>query len=266
MTASRQRPSPAFGLRFLAFGLAVVLGAGALSARLFAHPGRRHDGQYTALAATNRTVLEAIAVDARARSSTAPARRSSPTSPRTASRSARSDLPESAAPRWSRRSAALIGMDPTDINVAIDSNPGSRYDIVRVAQDVDPTSPASSPRPGTSCPGVQVVVETQRNYDNGPLFSHILGYTGPISGERARRPAARRATCPTTCIGRAGIESTYEDALRGDYGLQTRRARRRRPRIQVLRTDQPAGRRKLAAPDDRHAASRSSPRRRSSGA
>ena len=29
--------------------------------------------------------------------------------------------------------APLIGVDPADINVAIDSNPGSRYDLVRVA-------------------------------------------------------------------------------------------------------------------------------------
>ena len=46
-------------LRFLAFGLAVVLGSGALTARLFAiQVGGT--GQYTTLAATTRTVLEPL--------------------------------------------------------------------------------------------------------------------------------------------------------------------------------------------------------------
>jgi cell division protein FtsI/penicillin-binding protein 2 len=54
----RPRSGPS-RLRFLAFGLAVVLGAGGLTARLFAiQVGGT--GQYTALAATTRTVLEPL--------------------------------------------------------------------------------------------------------------------------------------------------------------------------------------------------------------
>ena len=48
------------------------------------------------------------------------------------------DLPNSERDQVVTRLAALIGMDPADINSAIDGNPGSAFDLVRVARDVDP--------------------------------------------------------------------------------------------------------------------------------
>jgi cell division protein FtsI/penicillin-binding protein 2 len=131
---------PRFGpsrLRFLAFGLAVVLGAGALTTRLFAiQVGAT--GQYTALAATTRTVLEPLP----ATRGMVFDRAGRPLVSNAASYTVRIrpvDLPESRRDEVVSTLGALIAMDPAEINGAIDSNPGSRYDSVRVAQNVDPT-------------------------------------------------------------------------------------------------------------------------------
>lgn len=227
---------PPSRLRFLAFGLAVVLGAGALSARLFAiQVGGTTP--YTALAAGTRTVLEPLA----STRGVIYDRNGTPLVTNAASYSVKirpADLPESRRTEVVNTLAALVGMDPADINVAIDSNPGSRYDTVRVAQDVEPEVAGFIAESSSQLPGVEVVVETRRKYELGALTSQVLGYTGPISAEELADLKAK-GYLPDDLLGRAGVEATYEATLRGEYGLQTvERDAAGRP-IQVLRTDRP---------------------------
>ena len=225
---------PPSRLRFLAFGLAVTLGAGALSARLFAIQVSGGTS-YTAIAGNTRTVLEALP----STRGVIYDRNGTPLVTNTASYSVKirpSDLPESRRAEVISTLATLVGTDPTDINVALDSNPGSRYDTVRVAQDVDPEVAGFIAESSSQLPGVEVVVETRRKYEFGPLTSQVLGYTGPISGEELadRKDEGYQ---PDDMLGRAGVEATYEEALRGQYGLQTvERDAAGRP-VQVLRTD-----------------------------
>ncbi len=120
-----------------------------------------------------------------------------------------SELPESRRTEVVNTLAALVGMDPADINVAIDSNPGSRYDTVRVAQDVEPEVAGFIAESTAQLPGVEVAVETRRNYELGPLVSQVLGYTGPISGEELA-DLKDDGYQPDDLLGRAGVEATYE--------------------------------------------------------
>jgi penicillin-binding protein 2 len=230
------RPVPAPSrLRFLAFGLAVVLGAAALSTRLFAiQIGGAMP--YTALAATTRTVVEPLP----STRGVVYDRNGKPLVSNTASYSVKirpADLPESRRAEVVGTLAALVGADPADINIAIDSNPGSRYDLVRVAQDVDPRVAGLISESGPDLPGVQVVVETRRDYSLGPLFSQVLGYTGPISGTELPN-LSDQGYLPDDLLGRAGVEATYESILRGQYGLQTVERDAAGREIQVLRTEQ----------------------------
>jgi penicillin-binding protein 2 len=232
------RPVPAPSrLRFLAFGLAVVLGAGALSTRLFAiQIGRTTP--YAAFAAATRTVLEALP----STRGLIYDRKGTPLVSNIASYSVKirpSDLPESRRLEVVETLASLIGTDPTEINVAIDSNPGSRFDLIRVAQDVDPEVAAFLAESGRELPGVEVVVETRRNYELGSLFAHILGYTGPISGSELL-DLKEQGYQPDDLLGRAGVEATYEALLRGEYGLQTVERDAAGREVQVVRTDRQA--------------------------
>ena len=222
-------------LRFLVFGLAVIIGAGALSTRLFALQVAGGTTQYTTFAATNRNVLELIP----STRGTVYDRRGQPLVTNVASYSVRIrplDLPESRRNEVVQTLGVLLDMDPTEINMAIDSNPGSRYDSVRVAQDVDPVVAGFLAEAGSDLPGVQVVVETQRIYAHAELFSHILGYTGPINGEEYA-DMREVGYLPDDLIGRAGVESTYEEQLRGLYGLQLVETDPSGRRIQVISTE-----------------------------
>jgi penicillin-binding protein 2 len=229
----RPVPGPS-RLRFLAFGLTVVLGAGALSTRLFAiQVGGTTP--YAALAATTRTVLEALP----STRGVIYDRKGTPLVSNIASYTVKirpSELPESRRVEVVQTLGALIGADPADINVAIDSNPGSRFDLVRVALDVAPDVAAFIAESSQELPGVEVVVETRRNYELGSLFAHVLGYTGPIDGSELL-DLKEVGYLPDDLVGRAGVESTYEALLRGQYGLQTVERDAAGREIQVVRTD-----------------------------
>jgi len=68
-------------------------------------------------------------------------------------------------------------------------------------------------------PGVQVDLEARRRYPQGALMSHVLGWTGRISGPEYRR-LRDQGYWPEDLIGKAGLEATFEDVLRGSFGLE----------------------------------------------
>ncbi len=68
-------------------------------------------------------------------------------------------------------------------------------------------------------PGVAVVPYLMRNYPQGKLFAHVLGYVGRIdASEQARLDPALYAG--TLQIGKSGIERQYEDLLHGKPGYE----------------------------------------------
>lgn len=69
-------------------------------------------------------------------------------------------------------------------------------------------------------PGVHIVTGNKRSYPESAAtmsLSHVLGYTGVISPEEyaQRKPDGYRQT---DLVGKAGIEASYEDVLRGTPG------------------------------------------------
>src|SRR3989344_169850 len=63
-------------------------------------------------------------------------------------------------------------------------------------------------------PGFYVVPNTKRDYIDGIKISQVVGYTGKVSKE----DLTDNYYFPTDVIGRLGIESQYENYLRGTHG------------------------------------------------
>lgn len=221
------------GLRFVAFGVAVVLSIGALTARLF-YLQVVSGAQLAALAESNRTVLQPIP-SSRGLMYDRDGRLLVTNVPSFAVKIRPSDLPFSLRPAVVQRLASLLGMSEGDIIAAIDSNPGSRFDLVRIARDVPRETADLIAESRLDLPGVEVVVETRREYTDGPMFAQLLGYTGPIS---ATQLADRRQDgyLPDDLIGKAGVEAVYEEDLRGTYGQEAVERDASGRRIQVLST------------------------------
>lgn len=228
------QPEPAKRLsRFLVFGLVLILAVGTLGARLF-YLQIVNGSRYTALSTANRTVMESIP-SPRGLIYDRAGRPLVTNVPTFAVKIRPADLPLEQRPQVVDRLAALIGMDVSDINEAIDSNPGSTFDLVRIAGDVDEATARLISESSSEMPGVEIVVEARREYANGPLTAQLLGYTGPVTAEQLK--ALRdRGYLPDDLIGKAGVESEYETELRGIYGQQEVERDARGQRTQVLRT------------------------------
>ena len=150
-----------------------------------------------------------------------------------------SDLPYAQRDMVARRLAALLGMEPNDILTTIDTAPGSRFDPVRIAQDIPEDTARLVSESSDELPGVEVVVETRREYPDGALLAHILGYTGPIDAATYER-LKPKGYLADDLIGKAGVESTFESELRGTYGIQVVEKDATGKQVQVLSNKQDA--------------------------
>ncbi len=121
--------------------------------------------------------------------------------------------------------------------MTIDGNPGSRFDLVRIAQDVPVATANLIAEERQALPGVEVAVESKRHYVDGPLMSQLIGYTGPIDADTLKA-LKDQGYLPDDLIGRAGVESYYETTLRGVYGSETVERDATGRKLQVLSTDQ----------------------------
>ena len=229
-----QRPKPVRSLsRFLVFGLVVVIGVSGLTARLL-YLQIVDGGRFATLSTRNRTVLEAIQSprgvihDRNGRSLVTNV-------PTFAVKIRPADLPLERRPEVVERLSVLLGMNQAEINGIIDGNPGSTFDLVRIAGDVDQSTARLIAEADFQLPGVEVAVEARRQYIDGPLMSQILGYTGPISSSQLTRLKAL-GYLPDDLLGKVGLEAEYETELRGTYGSESVERDASGRRSQVLQT------------------------------
>jgi penicillin-binding protein 2 len=227
----RRQPVTRQGMRFLVFGLAAVLAIGGLTTRLF-YLQIVSGGQFAALGETERTAFQAIP-SSRGLIFDRTGQTLVTNVPTYVVKIRPVDLPEERRDEVVARLAALLNMDTADINAAIDGNPGSRFDLVRVASDVPETTGRLISEAGDALPGVEVVVEARRQYPDGTLVSQLLGYTGPVSADQLEA-LKKQGYLPDDLVGKTGLEAYYESELRGQYGTETVQRDAAGRKLQVL--------------------------------
>jgi penicillin-binding protein 2 len=224
-------------VRFVAFGLVVVLALSGLTARLF-YLQIAKGADYSTLAERNRVTTRPVA-SSRGLIIDRDGQPLVMNVPSFAVKIRPEDLPLSRRTEVVARLAALLDTDPTSIIMALDGSPGSRFDLVRIASDVPRETADVIAESRFDLPGVEVVVEPRREYPQGALVAHLLGYTAPIPPDQM--PALKKTGYqPDDLIGRAGVEAVYEGYLRGEYGAESVERDATGRTIQVLQTVRPA--------------------------
>ncbi len=223
-------------IRFVAFGLAMVMVFSLLTVRL-GYLQITNGRTYATMAEANRSVTVAIPssrgliYDRKGRLLVA----------NVASYAVRitpADLP------WGQRDAvaaqlgALLSMQPSDVLATVDSATGSQFDPVTIKQDVPKVTADVISESVSQLPGVSVAIETRREYTTGTLMSHILGYTSQIDPATYARLRAS-GYLPDDAIGQAGLEASFESVLRGTYGQQVIERDATGKNLQVLKTTNP---------------------------
>jgi penicillin-binding protein 2 len=94
------------------------------------------------------------------------------------------------------------------------------YSPVRIASNVDRQAAFIMEEEHLELPGVVVQAQSLRQYLDGSLMAHILGYVGRIPSERLQEYTANTQLnyLPDDLVGLTGIERTQEGFLRGIKG------------------------------------------------
>jgi len=118
------------------------------------------------------------------------------------------------------RVAALIGQTPAYVQAQLESVQYSVYQPVPLLQNAPAATVQYLQTNPAEFPGVSVEQMTQRSYpQGGTLAAHMLGYVGDITGQQlAAHP--NQGYTPASQIGKSGLESEYEQYLRGVAGKQ----------------------------------------------
>ncbi len=149
------------------------------------------------------------------------------------------DMPLSQRPAVIERLATLLDIPVADITEALDRAAASRFDLANVARGVPEEIALIIREEHLRLPGVEVIVEPQREYAYGELVAHVLGFTGAVTPDELARVGSLGYLYDDT-IGKQGVEATFEEVLRGDYGVEQIEVDARGETIRLLRTLQPA--------------------------
>ena len=210
-------PRSRLGVRFGVFGLVVVLVVGLLATRLF-YLQVVNGGYYAGLAEAQRNEQLPI----RAARGLIYDRAGRPVAinvPSYVVRIRPGDLPFGQRDAVVARLSTLLGVPATEIIESLDRYASLRFEYVRIAGDVPSDVARLIEEQSRDLPGVDVTVEERREYAYGPLLSQVLGYTGSVTAEDVVE-LADAGYLNDDDIGKTGLEATFEDQLRGDYGSQ----------------------------------------------
>ncbi len=116
------------------------------------------------------------------------------------------------------RLAAFLRVDVSDIRRRIADPKRSVFKPVVVADHVDKAMVVALREHQSEFPGVNVSTKMERSYPLGGLGAHLIGYIGEMNEKEL---AARRSEGYQIgdAIGKVGIESAFEDQLRGKPGF-----------------------------------------------
>ena len=121
-------------------------------------------------------------------------------------------------PDWIARVARLVDVDSAEVRRRVETaNRGGQSAVLR--RDAPFAVLAAVEESRGEIPGVEVQVEPIRNYPNGTLGAHLLGYAGEINARELER-RAEQGYRAGDLIGRTGVERSYEEILRGRDGAE----------------------------------------------
>ncbi len=147
------------------------------------------------------------------------------------------DLPFSQRPAVIERLATLLKMPAADITEALDRAAANRFELANITRDIPHEVALIIREEHLRLPGIEVVVEPRRQYAYGDLVAHAVGFTGAVTPDDLARVGSLGYLSDDT-IGKQGVEATFEETLRGEYGVEQVEVDARGEPVRLLRTMQ----------------------------
>ncbi|MBL0176961.1 MAG: penicillin-binding protein 2 [Ignavibacteria bacterium] len=111
----------------------------------------------------------------------------------------------------------MFGVDSNFVRYRIIQAGRYSFEPVKIARDISFEQLAMLEENKSQLPGVNFVVESRREYSMNSKLAHLLGYTKEISPQLLKRLGDYYQ--PGDIVGFNGIESYYENILRGRKGF-----------------------------------------------
>lgn len=115
--------------------------------------------------------------------------------------------------------SSLLGIGQEEIKTALDAQNKklTAYAPRVIAKDVDIQTATKVAERKSLLPGVDVQARAIRDYPNGPIAAHVLGYIGEVSDNELQSLKEADYT-NGDLVGKMGIERSYESILKGQKG------------------------------------------------
>lgn len=133
------------------------------------------------------------------------------------------DIPREQQPQIVSKLERQLNVPADELNKIIDDRraSGEIFTPAPLKTDIDKVTAFVLEERSSELPGITVITEPRRHYDDSTLLSHILGYVGRISPEEYATMQYRGYDLNDS-TGKMGVEDTYEWALRGTPGREQR--------------------------------------------
>lgn len=128
-------------------------------------------------------------------------------------------LPKEEWPAVIDRLATVLKMPAEDIQRRVEQAGYSSIESITIAQGISTAQATALSEYLSELPGVRLEAEAVRNYPNGDLAAHILGYTGELTDAQLAERRAQGYRMGDV-VGQSGAEAVFESTLRGQWGGQ----------------------------------------------
>ncbi|MBU6228953.1 MAG: penicillin-binding protein 2 [Cyanobacteria bacterium REEB459] len=117
------------------------------------------------------------------------------------------------------RLSRLLKIPAEDIQKRLAAAGYQSLEAVSIARDISPAQATAVAEYGDQLPGVRLEAEAIRNYPNGDLAAHVLGYTGELTDKELAKKRDQGYRMGDV-VGKMGVEAVFEPLLRGRWGGQ----------------------------------------------
>lgn len=115
----------------------------------------------------------------------------------------------------------ILNMPVDQIKEIVTKSDRTSFDPVLVKANISRDEALILESKTSKIPGIRANDTSIRNYPQNDLLSHALGYVGKINDtELKRKKSEDKSYLVNDSIGKSGIESSYEDLLRGQLGIE----------------------------------------------
>jgi penicillin-binding protein 2 len=125
-------------------------------------------------------------------------------------------------PSWSvvaPRLSQILDIPPEEMEKKLEQAGANSSSLIRIARDLNEAQITALKEYASELPDVEINTDAVRYYPQGNALSHVIGYTRELTAEQLQKKKAQGYRLGDV-IGQMGVEKSFEQLLRGEWGGQ----------------------------------------------